>query len=254
MQFIKTIQAITTGSLLCACVLTIGGCAIAKAPYDPRPKPAPFQTEAPVLKPSTQVAMAGDGSLWKPGFSLNMVSDDKAWRAGDILQVRVVQKNSGTKKANTDTSRKSSITAKIKYLLGLEEDINELTEYTQNNPKGSGSWDPNNLIEAQSEKTFKGSGSTERTDDLTATVSVIVTEVLTNGDLVIYGHQTVQLNNEASVLTVQGIVRPSDIGDDNVLSSTRIANANIEFTGSGVLTDKQHPGWGMRIFDWVWPL
>jgi flagellar L-ring protein precursor FlgH len=36
-------------------------------------------------------------------------------------------------------------------------------------------------------------------------------------------------------------------------SSTFIADATIELTGQGVISDKQRPGWLARILDWVWP-
>jgi flagellar L-ring protein precursor FlgH len=145
-------------------------------------------------------------------------------------------------------------------MLGAEKAINKLTGYKAPiaavgaaAATGASAWAPNNLINASSASTFAGTGSTDLTDSLQATVSTVVTEVLNNGNLVIYGHQNVQLNNESSILTVQGIVRPSDIGPNNTINSTQIANADIQLTGSGVLTDKQHPGWGTRIFDWVWP-
>ncbi|MCE5231078.1 flagellar basal body L-ring protein FlgH [bacterium] len=199
-------------------------------------------------------APPSDGSLWSAS-SVNQFSDDKASRRGDIVLVRINQKTAGTKAANTDTSRKASISAKIKYFLGLEDDVNKLTDYTKagGGTRGTATWDPVNLIDASSDRSFKGEGSTNRTDTLVATVSAIVTEVMANGNLRIYGTQTVTLNNEASVLTVQGIVRPADLDVNNAVGAERIADAHIEFNGSGIVTDNQHPGWATRVFDWVWP-
>lgn len=240
------------------CVMTIlfaaAGCATVKKAYEPHPVAA-----APVPPPAAAMtawhpAPPSDGSLWSAS-SVNPFSDDKASRRGDIVMVKVNQKTVGTKAANTDTTRKASITAKIKYFLGLENDANKLTNYTQNGggTRGTSTWDPNNMIEASSERSFKGTGSTNRTDTLVATVSAIVTDVMANGNMKIYGTQTVTLNNEASVLTVQGIVRPGDLDVDNAVSAERIAEARIEFNGSGIVTDTQHPGWATRVFDWVWP-
>lgn len=228
----------------------LSGCVVVKKAYEPNPIPAPQMPVAQAANPVRQPAQPADGSLWNPDLGVNPFAGDKAFRRGDIVLVRVVQKNTGTKKANTGTARKSSIAGKIKYLFGAEDSINKLT--TDEATLASGG-DPNNLIEATSSNEFKGEGSTERSDQLTATVSALVTDVLANGNLVIYGHQVVRLNSESSVLTVQGIVRPSDISDNNEIDSSRIANADIQFTGSGALTDKQHPGWGTRVFDWVWP-
>jgi flagellar L-ring protein FlgH len=235
-------------------ILCALGCGVVQKAYEPRPVPAPLMPVEALASPRRAPVPPTDGSIWVPDQSENLFSGDKAFRKGDIVLVKVIQKNTGTKQANTDTQRKSTISAKIKYALGLEKSINKLTDYTNKNADGTtGPWDPNDLINAESNSTFKGEGSTERSDALQATVSAIVTDVLTNGNLMIYGHQVVQVNNESSVLTVQGVVRPSDISDSNEIDSSRIANADIQFTGSGVLTDKQHPGWAVRVFDWVWP-
>jgi flagellar L-ring protein precursor FlgH len=168
--------------------------------------------------------------------------------------VKLVQNSAGSMKGNTETERSSSISAKIKYFLGLEDDVNELTGYTDIQPAGDpATWDPPELMSAESNSKFTGSGETARSESLKATVSALVTDVLRNGNLVIYGNQVVTVSNEASVLTVQGIVRPSDISDDNTVDSSRVANAVITLKPSGVVADNQHPGWAMRAFAWVWP-
>lgn len=235
--------------------LALAGCGferVGRKAFEPQPIIPPVLPVMPAANPNPDFSPRADGSLWTPGLSGNPFSDDKAFRRGDIVLVRVVQKSSGTKKANLDTKRNSSISANIKYLLGMEKGINSVTGYAGAAAAATAAAS-NDLINAQSARQYSGQGSTERTDDLTATVSAIVTDVMSNGNLMIYGHQTVMLDNESSVLTVQGIIRPSDIDAQNSIDSTRLANANIRFTGSGVLSDGQHPGWGTRIFDWVWP-
>jgi flagellar L-ring protein FlgH len=247
------IQLAAFGALLILAMLSLGCMAVQQA-YEPHPVVAPLEALAAEAQPRPPEAKPTRGAIWTTDAQVNWFGDDKAARRGDTVLVKVVQKTSGTKQANTGTQRDSSISAKILYFLGMEKPINNLTDYSAVDANGAKTaWNPNNLIDATSSNKFKSTGSTDRSDTLQATVSAIVTDVLRNGNLVIYGHQTVTLNNEASVLTVQGIIRPSDIGDDNTIDSTRLTNANIEFTGSGVLTDKQHPGWATRVFDWVWP-
>lgn len=217
------------------------GCALVRLAYEPAPRPGPQVPIESSADPGRVDVVSRDGSLW-PGYSnWNIFSDDKALRRGDVLFVQINQKNEGKKDATTATSRDSKITASINRLFGIQGDI---LDHTTGVPE---------QINVEASNQFKGDGNTERKDALIATVSVTVTDVLGNGNLVIYGHQIVQVNNEASVLTVQGIVRPSDISTDNTIESNRIANARIEFSGSGVITDKQHPGLGMKVFDWVWP-
>ena len=62
-----------------------------------------------------------------------------------------------------------------------------------------------------------------------------------------------KVNNETQIITVSGIVRPMDIDTDNRIKSTYIADALIEYTGRGVIAEKQKPGWGSRVVDIIWP-
>lgn len=220
---------------------SLSGCAVVKRAYEPNPQPTAVQPVMPYADPGPVDLSNLDGSLWPGQANWNLFADDKALNLGDTVLVLVRQQNEGTKDASSSTERKSSISASIRLLLGFEDEIQEATTGKAQ------------LFDVESENSFDGSGTTERRDDLTATVSALVIDVLSNGNLVIYGNQIVQVNHEASVLTVQGIVRPSDISPQNTIESNRIANARIEFGGSGIVSDKQHPGWGMRAFDWLWP-
>lgn len=236
-----------TGLLLGASILSTGtGCGLIRTLHAPNPQVAPLEPVAREANPMPPEFVSTDGSLWPTQGGFSPFVDNKAIRRGDIVLVEVLSKNTGKKDATTDTSREASISGSIRRLFGFEEQIQKWTS-----PDGEAG-DPE-MINVDSKNQFKGAGTTQRSDDLKATVSAVVTNVLANGNLVIYGHQIVQVNSEASVLTVQGIVRPSDIGQDNRVLSNRIANAQIEFDGSGVVTDKQHPGLGMRAFDWLWP-
>lgn len=229
-----------TSGLLIVGAAILTACAPYEAVYRPKPIIPPQLPVAPAAMPEPIEMADLDGSLWPHYPQWNLFSDHKALNEGDIIFVEISQRNEGVKDASTETSRESSIIAKITSLFGFEEDINDLTEQEA-------------LIEAESKSEFEGEGSTERRDDLRATVSAVVTDVLPNGNLVVYGHQVVQINDEASVLTLQGIVRPADVTADNRVQAERIANAHIEFSGAGVVTEHQRVGWGQRLFAYLWP-
>ncbi|MEO8877789.1 MAG: flagellar basal body L-ring protein FlgH, partial [Polyangiaceae bacterium] len=74
-----------------------------------------------------------------------------------------------------------------------------------------------------------------------------------NGDLFLEGTKVVLINNEEYHLYVSGLVRPTDIAQDNTVASTRIADAQIEFTGRGDIADQQRKGWGARLLDTLNP-
>ena len=109
------------------------------------------------------------------------------------------------------------------------------------------------LMQSSSSSSFEGDASTNRSGSLTARISCLVTHVYPNGNLRIYGSEAIAINNERSILTVEGVIRPADITWSNTVLSTQIADARIEYTGRGVVSDLQRPGIFMRGFAMFWP-
>ncbi len=81
----------------------------------------------------------------------------------------------------------------------------------------------------------------------------MVRQVLPNGNLFVEGNRVILVNNEEHHFYVSGVARPIDIDETNAVSSSRLADAEIEFTGRGVLSDQQRPGAMQRVFGRVWP-
>jgi flagellar L-ring protein precursor FlgH len=181
------------------------------------------------------------GTLWN-GDEGNWLADVKARRVGDIVTVVIQEKASASKVATTDTERSSSIAAGISSLFGLE---NTLADKTSINPSS--------MIDATSSNSFSGSGKTTRAEDLVATLTTQVIEVYPNGNMKIRGGKSVTVNNENQIIYLTGIVRLYDVTANNTIDSGNILNAQISYTGKGALSDKQKPGWLMRIFDNTWP-
>ena len=98
-----------------------------------------------------------------------------------------------------------------------------------------------------------GAGSVNRTESISLTVAAIVTQVLPNGNMVIAGRQEVRVNNEVRELLISGIARPQDIGSDNTISHTQIAEARISYGGRGHLSDVQRPSYGQEVLDILMP-
>ncbi len=112
---------------------------------------------------------------------------------------------------------------------------------------------PSSLIASSMKNNYEGKGSSDRSGSITATIGARVTEVLPNGNIVIFGSREMKVNNEVQTIHVSGMIRPEDIGSDNRVKSTYLADANISYSGKGVLADKQRPGWGARVLDYAWP-
>ena len=102
-------------------------------------------------------------------------------------------------------------------------------------------------------KDFTGTGETKRDSTVTATISARVIDKTLDGNLVIQGYREVRVNNETQHIIISGLIRPTDISKDNSIESSHIADARIEYTGSGVISSKQQPGWLANALDVIWP-
>lgn len=184
------------------------------------------------------------GSIWSDdGHNSNLFSDRKASKVGDVITIVVQETASAKKAASTKASKDSSMESSASALFGFEKAV-QLA-----NPN----FNPEGLLKTSHKDAFDGKGNTSRSGNFQTTLSAIVIKVYPNHNLLIRGSREITLNEEEQIITLSGIVRPEDLTYQNTVSSTKIANAKITYTGKGVIADKQHPGWVTRIIAWIWP-
>jgi flagellar L-ring protein precursor FlgH len=193
--------------------------------------------EQELERPRTNYA---SGSIWQNSGG-GLMDDFKARTKGDTVTVVISETASASKQATTGTSRASDVAAGIPNFMGLEK-------------AGISKWmDLTKLVNASASSKFDGSGSTTRKENLNATITARVIDVLPNGNMLIEGRRNVLVNHEDQIIVLTGLVRPRDITPDNQINSSMIADARITYSGKGVISDRQQPGWLMGIVDKVWP-
>lgn len=185
-----------------------------------------------------------NGSIWQPASS-NVTEDFKARRRGDIVTIVITEIASASKEAKTDTSRDSSMSAGISNFFGLE------TKKIRVAPNTIA--DLASLINASASSSFAGAGSTSRQENLSATITARVVDVMPSGNLLIEGRRNVKVNEEDQIIVLEGTIRPRDIAADNTVNSIYIADARISYSGRGIISDRQKPGWFMNFIDKIWP-
>lgn len=227
-------KIITALSLL----LAITGCVSQTAQAPPV---IPERYSLPMV--GEKIAQPSEGSIYT-AKSKSLYQDNRARQIGDIVLVKIVETSSGKKTANTKTTRDSSLTGGIASLFGFEQSL--LTKGGQHTPSLTS-------IDANMSNSFEGKGETNRNSSVTATLSAKVVDIAMDGNLMIQGYREIRVNNETQHIILSGIVRPSDISQDNSILSSNIADARIEYNGTGSLASKQQPGWLTNALDVVWP-
>jgi len=227
-------------ALACAFGLASGACG---------PKHVePFTPRQRVYKPG-QYAQQSESARRAPGSLFSeatggFLEDTRAVRVGDLVVVRIEESANASGGATTNLKRDDQGNAGVSSLLGLVPALK----------KAYPGMDTAKLLEFASSSGFAGAGDTARKGNLTGNIAVRITREQPNGDLFIEGTKVVLINNEEYHLYISGLVRPTDISPNNSIASTRIADAQIEFTGRGDLADQQRKGWLVRLFDTLNPL
>ncbi len=195
-----------------------------------------------------------DGSLWQANSAFNgLFIDTKARNVGDVVTVKIEESSKATNKAKTETDRASSVQAGIDKLFGLEDwwQNEILDDVSDNLPKINPFGNPS--VKGSMSSDFAGEGETTRSGNLSAYITCRVVDVMPNGNLKIVGTREVMVNHENQLIILSGIIRPRDISDNNVILSTFVSDAKIAYSGSGIINDRQRPGWLANLLNSVWP-
>jgi flagellar L-ring protein precursor FlgH len=199
---------------------------LAPPPMPPPPPPAP------------------PGSLWSDNDTRALVGmDNNARQVGDQITVKVAQTTAASNGADTALARDGSAAFGVTGLLGAE------TSILKANPNMNGSIG----LGGTSSSATTGKGATSRTNSVNATVTCTVHDVYPNGNLHITGTSTTKVNNETQVVYVEGTARARDIRLDNTIDFSLLADAKVEVSGQGAVTNQQGQGWGTAIANAVWP-
>lgn len=99
---------------------------------------------------------------------------------------------------------------------------------------------------------FKGDSKTNQGNSLSGNISVHVLRVLPNGNLMIRGEKWMTLNNGDEYIRLTGIIRAQDISSSNTIISSKIANARIQYAGTGAFAEAQEQGWLSKFFSSTW--
>ncbi|HOY69892.1 MAG TPA: flagellar basal body L-ring protein FlgH [Methylotenera sp.] len=201
--FIAAQNAIHYG-FLCLIVSLSVGCAIAPDSIVKQPTTAKPQ---PVVANTAKSGAIFNNSAYKPLFE-----DRKARNVGDILTVTIAENTSATKANGDSGSKDGKAEGGITKLLGKAF--------------------PKTEFSASSSTSYEGKNAANASNVFNGSVTATVTEVLANGNLVVAGEKQVSFDKSTEFVRFSGVVNPDTITAGNVVTSTKIADARIEYRTS----------------------
>lgn len=190
----------------------------------------PDPVVARVLPPPTPRT---DGAIYQAGQQMELFADLKARRVGDVLTIRLTESTNASKSAETKTAKTTGVNMTGPTILGKTFTAAGVPLTTTLNSADS----------------FAGQGSSTQGNSLAGSLTVTVMDVQPNGNLVIQGEKTLRLNQGEEFVRVSGVVRCADIATDNTVTSDKVADARISYSGKGVIDGSNRMGWLARFFN-----
>jgi len=180
------------------------------------------------------------GSIWaKRGQTApSMYRDDVARHVGDVLTIKITEDSKVDNKAKRDLQKQTNLSSDFDGKLGIGRVLPTVPGFT---------------LDAQSNNDLKSKADFQDQRSFTDSVTVVVVDVLPNGNLVVTGTRDRNIAGDIQTIEVSGIVRPSDIAYDNTIKSQQVANFRIVTKNSGVSAPYTKPGWLGGILNVIWP-
>jgi len=186
---------------------------------------------ARVLPPPTPRT---DGAIYQAGQQMELFADLKARRVGDVLTIVLNESTNAAKTAVTKTAKTTAVANTGPTLFGK-------TITTKGVPILN--------TTMNGADSFDGEGSSQQSNSLAGSLTVTVIDVQANGNLVVQGDKTLKLNQGDEFVHISGVIRPADIATNNTVTSDKLADARISYSGKGVVDSSNRMGWLARFFN-----
>jgi flagellar L-ring protein FlgH len=202
------------------------GCVITPPPSRAEPMYRPAYPAMP------EVSAAAAGAIAPVEVSWSLFEDSTASRIGDIITIVLEERTSSSKSAETKITKDTDNTLPNPTVFG-------------NVIIGSNDDD---FQDIHGKTDFEGAGESDQSNRLSGTITAVVADVLPNGVLLVQGEKWMNFNRGEEYLRVSGLVRKEDIGPNNTVSSLRLADARLAYSGTGEVAQSNSAGWLTRFF------
>ncbi|AWH90451.1 flagellar basal body L-ring protein FlgH [Buchnera aphidicola (Melanaphis sacchari)] len=188
-----------------------------------------------------------NGSLFQENTPVNygyqsLFEDHKPRNVGDTITIVLQESISASNSSSSDLSRDSTSNVGVTIIPGQLMPL-----FGPNNGGKTG-------LDNIGKNDFIGKGSNSAKNTFNGLISVTVQKVLPNGNLKVIGEKQVSINEGIEFIRFSGVINPNNINKNNLIASTQIADARIEYISSGRINEIQKMGWLQRLLLKISPI
>lgn len=176
-------------------------------------------------------AAPATGAIFQTSQVRPLFEDRRARLVGDTLTINLVERNAAQKASNASATRGSSMSGGIN--VAAKVPLSGLSGMS---------------IDAGVDSDFTGKGAAAANNAFNGTIAVTVIEVYPNGNLLVSGEKQLAINQGNEYIRFSGVINPNTVTTANTVQSTQVADARIEYKGSGYIDESQTMGWLQRFF------
>jgi flagellar L-ring protein precursor FlgH len=210
--------------ILALALLALAGCATVPTSIVQRPTSA-----RPML---ADAGTATDGAIYNSGSYRPMFEDRRARHIGDLLTINIVEKTAAVKAGASSGNKSGNVSfgtpGIMQGRLGGTVAVNAGSKFADGDNQTASN-------------TFSG------------TIAVTVSEVLPNGNLIVVGEKQVAMNKGIEFIRFSGMVSPDTIQPGNMVSSTVVADARVEYRTSSQIDRAEMGSMLSRFFQSLLP-
>jgi flagellar L-ring protein precursor FlgH len=205
-------------------LLALAGCAATPTSIVQRPTSA-----RPML---ADAGTPSDGAIFNAGTYRPMFEDRRARHIGDVLTLSIVEKTAavkaGASSGNKSGSASFGVPGPLQSRLGGNVSLSTANKFADGDNQSASN-------------TFTG------------TMGVTVTEVLPNGNLIVVGEKQIAMNKGTEFIRFSGMVNPDSIQGGNVVTSTAVADARVEYRTNSQIDRAEVTSMMSRFFQSMLP-
>ena len=200
---INGVAQICKSIIVTSLIIAVSGCATV---------PDTITHKMPAKPHNVPVDTATSGAIFQTASYRPMFEDRRARLVGDTITIVINEKTTAAKQGAGSASKTANAAYAAPLLLGLNASTTDRLG-----------------ISTSTANKFEDKGATSSSNNFTGTIGATVVDVYPNGNLLVKGEKQIAMDLGAEYIRISGVVDPRNISPGNLISSSMVADARVEY-------------------------